>query len=939
MDSYLDRKTDFTRDLVDRLGAIGPDALAHRTGLLETTVRALLEGTGELMSWEVVSACLAAAGVDGGDMGEARRRWTATEGALWNERGAGLRTAFEQNGHGKPTKVVETHQAKVPWRRLAARHPVRFTPWAEPTFPTGRRLPDPSAAGDIRELYSLLRELRTWAGSPRQSEIEKRSWGTLPDATISAMLQRDRWRAASDRELARVGYFATACGLPAAEVARWVEAYERLRHVPPPDDLALARAEAAELRLRLATAEAEANGLRERLKAAERTSAARTPGRPPGQDAVTSANANQTADAPQGAVTDQTPDAGRAGAGTTRTSTGASLPPEAGQAAGSRSAGADTEPATSAGSMATSDIGDTGHALEAGQGTGTLPPNTNAGSTTATSDTEGAGYPPNAGQGTGTDFYDAGAGSTTGSDDENVSRAPGAAQGTGAGNERGVGAGHAAGAGTEGGTDAGQGAGAGHAGRGAGVVTGQGAGAALKADTGRGTDAGTDAGHGAGGGRGAGLSSETDTGRGARRESGASRGRGAHQGAGASTEGDGLGARRGTGTEGAAGTGPSAEQGAKQGAKQGEKEGTGGAGTRRGAEQERDAGAGRGAGQVPPPGPEARPGPREGWSPRRRRVLAAVGAALMFAAGAGAGTVASGSASTEDRALCFNGTLQLVGSTAFERTADALRRGYEARCQDADVEVRAIGSNEGLRVLTRDNAATTIAMHDGHLKADSDEIRLRGFRGFPVAPIAFAVIVNKDTNVSGLTIRDMRSIYSRDGGPTNWKQLKGGGDVPIRLVSRTEGSGTRTIFEERVLNEPEPELSSRDCLRKDEIRAALRVVRCERSSQAQVLDTVNTIPGTIGYAELHVAANARRYPNLRVLALDGRKAEPSPATDGYQFVAPELFYTYGPPPNDSPASAFLTFLAGDSARRLLQRAGSTSCQSADAETIPACQVN
>ncbi|XVQ14604.1 substrate-binding domain-containing protein [Spirillospora sp. CA-255316] len=621
MTSYLDRKADFTRDLLLRLDGHEPAALARRTGLREATVRSLLAGDGELMSWEVVSACLAAAGVDGGGAARVRDRWAAAEQALWDERGEDLRAAFERNRNGKPARVAEAHRAKVPWRRLASRHPVTLEPWTVPAFDSERRLPDPSEAADIRDFYRLLAELRVWAGSPRQSEIERRSWGTLPDATISAMLQKDRWRTTNDRERVRVGYFAAACGLPEAEVARWVEAYERLRHIAPPDDLAQARAEAAELRRRLAGAEAEAQDLRERLAAAETR-------RPAGEPA----------------------------------------------------------PAASA--------------------------------------------------------------------------APAA------------------------------------------------------------------------------------------------------------------------------------------------------------------------------PAPRR----RSRWDPRGRRALAAAVAVLVFAGGVGVGRVAAGGGSEKDRSVCFSGTLRLVGSTAFERTANAIRRGYEAMCEDATIEVRSIGSNEGVRALTPANAASTIAMHDGHLKRDSEEIRLRGFRGFPVALTAFAVVVHKDTGLTGLSVRDLRSIYARDGGPTGWSRFRGGADLPILMVSRTEGSGTRTIFEEQVLNEPEPELSSRDCRRKDEIRAAARIIRCERSSQTQILETVNRLPGAIGYAELQVATDTRRYPNLRILTLDGRRADTSPAEHRYPFVAPEVFYTYGTPPNDSPAAAFLTFLGGDSARRLIQRAGAPPCVTADALISTPCQA-
>jgi ABC-type phosphate transport system substrate-binding protein len=616
LESYADRNAEFRHDLAVRLGGSEPGVLARHTGLLEVTVRALLAGDDELMSWEVVSACLAAAGVDGVEASEVRSRWAAAERALWDEWGEQLLAAFEQNGHGKPTTAVEKYRTKVPWRQLTERYPATFKPWTEPTFAADRRLPDPSTAGDIRDFYALLAELRKWAGSPRQSEIEKRSWGTLPDATISAMLQKDRWRSTSDRERVRVGHFARACGLPAAEVARWVEAYERLRHVPPTDDLARARAEGADLRRQLAAAQAEAEELRERLAVAE------------------------------------------------------------------------------------------------------------------------------------------------------------------------------------------------------------------------------------------------------------SQRRAEHE------------------------TGPAKEK-----------------------------------------------RPRQRWRSRRRQSVAVAVAALIFAAGAGAATLADGATSPAARSLCFTGTLQLAGSTAFERTADIIRQGYESRCRKANVEVRAIGSNEGVRALTAGNAASTIAMHDGYLAPGSDEIRLRGFRAFPVALVAFAVIANKDTNVTGLSLPDLRSIYAQNGGPTNWKSFKGGGDLPIRLVSRTEGSGTRGIFEEHVLHRAEPDLSSGDCERKDDLRAALHVIRCERSSQGQVLDTVNTVPGTIGYAEVHVASDTHRYPNVRILALDGKMPTASATMDRYPFVAPEIFYTYGPPSNDSAASAFLTFLASDAARRLLQQAGSPACVSSNSLISAPCQTN
>lgn len=70
----------------------------------------------------------------------------------------------------------------------------------------------------------------------------------------------------------------------------------------------------------------------------------------------------------------------------------------------------------------------------------------------------------------------------------------------------------------------------------------------------------------------------------------------------------------------------------------------------------------------------------------------------------------------------------------------------------------------------------------------------------PVALSLFALVVNKDAGVQDLSLKQIRNIYA--GKITNWNQVKGN-NVPIHLVSRNPGSGTRTTLERQVLdNEP-----------------------------------------------------------------------------------------------------------------------------------------
>ena len=74
----------------------------------------------------------------------------------------------------------------------------------------------------------------------------------------------------------------------------------------------------------------------------------------------------------------------------------------------------------------------------------------------------------------------------------------------------------------------------------------------------------------------------------------------------------------------------------------------------------------------------------------------------------------------------------------------------------------------------------------------------------------------------------------------------GGPDLPVLLVSRDANSGTREVFQRRVLRRNEPANSSRDCANRDDAEAP--VVRCELDSTEQVLATVAGCPGRSGTA-------------------------------------------------------------------------------------------
>lgn len=77
-------------------------------------------------------------------------------------------------------------------------------------------------------------------------------------------------------------------------------------------------------------------------------------------------------------------------------------------------------------------------------------------------------------------------------------------------------------------------------------------------------------------------------------------------------------------------------------------------------------------------------------------------------------------------------------------------------------------------------------------------------------------------------------------------------------------SGTRQVFQRRVLGRGEIANSSVDCVHKDDPTAP--VIRCELDSTDQVPATVAATPGAIGYGGLNLAD---RVKGLHPLDLDG----------------------------------------------------------------------
>ncbi|MFF8275314.1 substrate-binding domain-containing protein [Streptomyces lateritius] len=269
---------------------------------------------------------------------------------------------------------------------------------------------------------------------------------------------------------------------------------------------------------------------------------------------------------------------------------------------------------------------------------------------------------------------------------------------------------------------------------------------------------------------------------------------------------------------------------------------------------------------------------------------------------------------------CARGTLTVTGSTAFAPVVRELAKKYEKDCDGSTVVVDAHGSTAGIRELAAVGATSgkgstaMIALSDGRKPGGFPQLRES-----MVAVSLFALVLNDEIPLTSLTLDEVRRLYRGD--ITNWKQIPGGPDRPVLLVSRDANSGTREVFQRRVLDRNEPANSSLDCETKDD--PAAPVVRCELGSTEQVLSTVARLPGAIGYTELRAGSGLK---GLHRVAIDGRVPSVDEIGEStYPYREIEYAYTWGQPPADSLTSSFLTYLSRGSGQDVIRTHGHLPC--------------
>ena len=230
----------------------------------------------------------------------------------------------------------------------------------------------------------------------------------------------------------------------------------------------------------------------------------------------------------------------------------------------------------------------------------------------------------------------------------------------------------------------------------------------------------------------------------------------------------------------------------------------------------------------------------------------------------------------------------VAGSTSVQPYAEVLAEEYMILNPGTEIDIQGGGSSAGITAAT--NGTSDIGMSSRELK-DKE----KGLNSIEIAKDGLVVIVNPKNPIHDLTLDQVRDIYSAS--ITEWNKL-GGTDSKIHVITREEGSGTRSAFEELLMGDSE-----------------ITPKAIVQDSNGAVRLLVADDPNSIGFISMGIVDET-----VKALSLEGVTATRESILDGsYTLSRPFLFVTLNEPTGQT--KHFIDFVLSDEGQKLLSHEG------------------
>lgn len=228
-----------------------------------------------------------------------------------------------------------------------------------------------------------------------------------------------------------------------------------------------------------------------------------------------------------------------------------------------------------------------------------------------------------------------------------------------------------------------------------------------------------------------------------------------------------------------------------------------------------------------------------------------------------------------------------VGSTALQPLVEAAGEDYASKHLGVYVNVQGGGTGTGLAQVQ----AGAVDLGNSDMYASEKKgIDAHALVDHRVAVVGIAPMVNKKAQVHDLTQQQLIAIFT--GKVKNWREV-GGANLPVVLVNRVNGSGTRATFEKWGLE------------------GAKSADAQEQDSSGMARQIVATTPGAVSYAAFAYLDKSVTVPTLAGV----KPSKQTVANNTWPIWAYEHVYTKGQP---RPAVAnFIAYLQSDHIQKKL----------------------